>query len=145
MSKPKEYYDFKAKVIEEREKSFNLEVITPDKYKDLQCWTAKSLIETYQITDNIITGKIINWCFASKVKEKEKKEEKSEETKSEAKAGVPSVVNVNLDTSNLVGMLNLIIEQISGLASQIIEVKELLKPKKSTKAKPKSQPTEANS
>lgn len=136
ISKAKEYYDFKAKVIEEREKSFNLEVITPDKYKGIKCWTAKSLIETYNITDKIITGSIINWCFASKVKEQEKKEVAPE---MHQVAPSPSVVNVNFGTS-------MIVDQLSGIANQIIEIKELLKPKpkKATKAKPKTQPTEVN-
>lgn len=154
MSKAKEYYDFKAKVIEERELSFNLEVVSPDKYKGLKCWSAKSLMKTYEVLGDIITGKIENWCFASKVKEKEKKEQESKEVvKPEVRAGVPSVINVNFDTSGLAILINGIGEQINGIAVQILDIKAfmknlleiLLKPEpKTKKAKPKTEPTEAH-
>jgi len=167
MSKEKEKttYSFSGDLKVQTSKAFLVNLDTPEKYKGDETWipkskiigdpylldldiesefTDKSGVPSFKYKSGKINGVCEAWVISSKhkkeekeAKSKEKVEQPKEEIKSESKAGAPSVVNVNLDTSSLVVMLKLITEQISDLSSQIIEVKELLKPKKSTKAKPK--------
>jgi len=183
-AKEKAIYSFSGDLKVQTSKAYLVNLELPEKYKNNEVWipkskiagtpqlldlevenqfTDKSGVPSFKYSKGKINGVCEAWVIASKV-EKDKKEAESkektveqpkEEVRSETKAGAPSVVNVNFDTSGLAILINGIAEQISGIVSQILDIKAFMKelletllkpePKKSTKPKPKNQPTEANS
>lgn len=140
----KQYYEFEATITESREKDLDITVITPDKYKGLRLWLAKSLTRNLEISDNFVKGEVRSWVFSKKKGEKAG-------AITGAQIGSPNNINLVFDTSGIA-------TQLSGVASQIIDIKEflkvdllerldtivsLLKPK-TKKAKPKTEPTEVH-
>ncbi|GAG69298.1 unnamed protein product [marine sediment metagenome] len=147
--KKETYIYFEGIVKAKSDKWYLVDIEKPEEAKGLEIGMPISQIKgtpTNFEKDSKISGEVLIWVIKRGVKEAlgEKKEEVSEIEQSEVKAGSPSVVNINFDTSGLAIMLTEVKDQISGITGQIIDIKAfmkelletLLKPKKSTKAKP---------